>query len=426
MITNKKNVQICNGVNFTCIPNEKFKTSSISFTMFLPLKEDMVSKNAIFPNLLEHSCERYPSLTALNKKLADLYGASVIAGVDKIGDFQVLTISISCINDKFALDDEKIIFESANLLCDLIFHPVLENGKFRESDILQEKRQLIETIDSEYNDKRVYSKLRCEQLMCKNEKYGINKYGTKEQVEALSSEDVYYAWKNALETAQIEIMMIGNNDYGLIVKRFQDEFKNINRENARKIQTEVIRSCEKHNEYKDMMELKQSKLVMGFRTGIALPDDEVPAMRLMTALLGGTPSSKLFLNVREKMSLCYYCSSNYNKNKGIMLIESGVEHKNIEAAKGAILNQIEQIKDGDFSDEQLESTKRYLSQMFEKVNDSISSLDDWYVLQSINEKINTPEQAIEEINKVNREDVINAAKKLTLDTIYILTSKEEN
>ncbi len=426
MITNKKNVQICNGVNFTCIPNEKFKTSSISFTMFLPLKEDMVSKNAIFPNLLEHSCERYPSLTALNKKLADLYGASVIAGADKIGDFQVLTISISCINDKFALDDEKIIFESANLLCDLIFHPVLENGKFRESDILQEKRQLIETIDSEYNDKRVYSKLRCEQLMCKNEKYGINKYGTKEQVEALSSEDVYYAWKNALETAQIEIMMIGNNDYGLIVKRFQDEFKNINRENARKIQTEVIRSCEKHNEYKDMMELKQSKLVMGFRTGIALPDDEVPAMRLMTALLGGTPSSKLFLNVREKMSLCYYCSSNYNKNKGIMLIESGVEHKNIEAAKGAILNQIEQIKDGDFSDEQLESTKRYLSQMFEKVNDSISSLDDWYVLQSINEKINTPEQAIEEINKVNREDVINAAKKLTLDTIYILTSKEEN
>ena len=422
----KKEYKICSGVNLTCIPSKKFKTIKLSFTMFTPLSSEMASKNAIIPELLITSCKKYPSLSSISKCLDNLYGADISSSVDKHGDIQVLTISSSCINNELTFEPHNdILFEISNLLCEVIFNPLVDENGFIDKNVSQQKRQLIEIIESELNDKRSYAKYRCEQLMCKDEKFGINKYGTIEDVKKITEKEVLKAWENLLKTSRIEIMAIGNTDPNLIKEVFLKYFSNIERKNIVECQTEVIREVKDVKTYNDKMDVTQCKLVMGFRTNSAGDDIDVSATRLMIALLGGTPNSKLFLNVREKLSLCYYCSSRYDKQKGIMLIESGVEEANIEKAKEAILSQIEDIKAGNFNKDDVDATKMYLSQSFKKINDSLSSLDDWYILQTFSKYTKSPEEVIEEINKVTENEIIKSANKLSLDTIYILSSKNE-
>lgn len=418
-------MKICDGVNFAYIKENKFKTSHISFTMFLPLNSSDVSKNALVPSILERSCKKYPSFSLLNKRLDELFGANITSGIDRLGETQVLTISASCISDKFSFDGSNITHDVSDLLKQVIFDPYLVNGEFDKEAVEQEKRQLIETIESEYNDKRTYARRKCEQIMCHNEKFGINKYGTVDNVKAITPRDVTDAWKYILKSAHIEIMMIGSTPYEPVLKSFSDAFSNIERKNIVDCKTQIIHRAEKVNQVTEEMSIIQCKLTMGFRTDIALPSDDIASMRLMAALLGGTPHSKLFINVREKLSLCYYCSSSYDKYKGIMMIESGVQLQNIETAKKEILHQLDDIKLGNFDDEQLEATRMAIRQSFEKVGDKLESLDDWYIFQTFSGKVKTPEQSIKEINEVTRNQVIEAANKVSLDTIYILAGKDE-
>ncbi|MBQ6143277.1 MAG: insulinase family protein [Clostridia bacterium] len=418
--------EICEGVNFSHIPENKFKNELISFSMFTPLDKKHVSQNAVIPSLLTHSGKKYPSIKLLNQKLEELYGASISPSVSKVGDFQALTITAFCADDRFLPYKSANINNLSNLLCELIFSPNLnKEGLFFDEDIEREKTQIIEEIKSEKNDKKVYARGKCVEIMCKNEKYGINSLGTIESAKNLSSKTIFDAWKNLLENAHVEIMMIGNGENNLIINEFKKRFQNIKRGKNPPFKTEIIKKVNEITQKQESMDVTQCKLVMGFRTEIAKPDEKVSAVKVMNALLGGTPQSKLFLNVREKLSLCYYCSSKYNANKGIILIESAVELQNIERAKKEILEQIKDIQLGNFSDTQLEETKLYLKQKTKKIQDDIELMGTWYLLQTFDETKKAPSEAIKEIENVSREDVINAALKISLDTIYILSSSKE-
>lgn len=421
---NVKKLEICNGVNFLSIKDTRFKTTRISVTMILPLSPETASINAIIPLILSRSCKDYPSLVKMNEKLSELYGAKISQSVNKVGDNQALTISITGINDEYSLNEKKVSENITKLLCSILFNPNLENNEFNKEDTEQEKRQLTELIDSEFNDKRIYSKLRCEELMCANEKFGTNRFGTKKQISSLTGKDIYKAWNNIIKTSQIEIIMIGNSDYKATFEIFSKELSLLKRNFSPLAQTEIIKSSDKVNEYKDKMEVSQCKLVMGFRSGIASPDNKVNAARVMNALFGGTPHSKLFLNVREKMSLCYYCIAKYDKFKGIIMVESGVEEENIEKTKNEILNQLESIKNGDFDITDISSTKLSLSNYYKSLSDSLKSLENFYISQIFDNNILTPEQQAEQINNVTKEDIINAAKKVSLDTIYVLDKND--
>lgn len=421
---NLKKQTICDGVNFTCINDSRFKTNRISATMFMPLTNGTASINAILPFILSRSCKEYPSFIKLNERLSELYGATIYASVNKIGEAQALTISINGIDDRYSLDDKSVSQELIRLLCSIIFRPNLNSyNKFKEDDIIQEKRQLVELIDSESNDKKVYSKLRCEQLMCANEKFGINRLGTKEQLLNLNCDDIYFAWRNIVKTSQIELIMICSSDFEVSYQTFKDEFSKIKRSFTSNINTEVVRESKKVKEYTDKMDVSQCKLVMGFRAGVATPDNEVAAMRVMTALFGGTPHSKLFLNVREKMGLCYYCSAKYDRFKGIIFVESGVEKSNVNKAKEEILNQLKSIKNGDFNESEIFATKLALSNNFRTLSDHIVGLESYYISQVFDKEILTPEQQAEKINNVTKEDIINVSNKITLDTVYLLENK---
>ena len=386
---------VCNGVDFQSIQNTNFKTMRISVHFMLPIDKNHISANAVLPALLCRASKQYPDYTKLSQRLSELYGASLNAEVQKLGDTQLLSISTVGLADQFTLNGESVSKELAELMCSIIFDPPFENGTFRQEDFNQEIRQTIELIDSEFNDKRIYAKHRCEEIMCDKEPYGIPRFGSKDAVRALQPNDL------------------------------KEAFEKVDRSQGVTCSSDIVTDVTEVKDISESMEVAQSKLVMGFRTQIAAPQKEIVAAKLMTAMFGGTPHSKLFLNVREKMSLCYYCAARYNSNKGIMTVESGVETQNIEAAKNEILNQLEEMKQGNFTEEELQSAKLSVCNSYRTIGDYLGSTESWYISQIFMPDTQTPEQAAEEISKVTREEIIAAAQKVTLDTIYRLVGTEE-
>lgn len=425
-MTGMEQQTICDGVNFRSIKDTKFKTARISVHFMLPLKKDKAAANAILPFLLSRTSREYPDFTKLGQRLAELYGADLSADVQKLGDIQVLSVSASSLADRYALENEHITEELSGLLCSILFDPLLENGSFPEDGFKQEQRQTIELIESEYNDKRVYAKQRCEQIMCENEPFGISRFGSKEAIASLKREALTETWKELIQTARIEIMALGDCDTERAYHRFAESFQKANRGSTVACDTMHQERAMQVKDVTESMDVAQAKLVMGFRTGTAVPDAEVPVVRLMAALYGGTPNSKLFLNVREKLSLCYYCNAQYNGMKGIMLVQSGVENQNMERAKEEILAQLEAVKRGDFDENDVQAAKMSMGNSYRTVSDSLGGLESWYLSQTFSEKNQTPEEAAEEIDAVTREQIIEAAKRVTLDTVYRLTGSGED
>jgi len=393
--------------------------------MFWPLQKESVCANAVLPFLLSKSCSKYQDFTSLHRYLDELYGSSISADVNKLGEAQALSISSSFLADEYALEKETISQKVIKLLCDMLFSPLLVENTFPKNLVDQEKRQLIELLESEFNEKRIYSKNKCEELMFKNERFGINKLGTKEGVHALTQDNVYSAWQKVLNQSRIEVTILGNvKKPESAIETFKEEFSKIKRESTIDCSTKVVRQCNTPNEFTENMKLSQSKLVMGFRTSSAGDDPDTMAMRLAIAIFGATPHCKLFLNVREKYSLCYYCSARYDRQKGIMMVQSGVESKNIKRAKEEILNQLEEVKKGNFTEEDMNNIKRSLSNTYRTIGDYLSSIESFFVSQIFYERKLTPKDFIEKLNNVSKEEIVNAAKKITLDTTFILNGTE--
>lgn len=424
ILENLKRVQIADGVYFNTIFDDRFKTSRIAVTMLVGLNKDTVAANAIVPNILTRSCEQYPTFLDLSKKLNMMYGASLSGNGGKLGEVQPITISAVGIDDRYSLDGESVYKEMAELLCSVLFRPKLVNGCFDEEDFKQEQRQMLDAIDAEYNDKRVYAFNRMLQVMCGDELYSITKNGTKEQVMALTPQDAYNAYKNLIKTARIEIMCLGSTDTDEVCELFKEKFSGVERSVA-SYKTQVIRAAAETKEHTDKLDVVQSKLMLGFRTAVAQPEKEAVQTTLMAVVLGGTAHSKLFVNVREKLSLCYYCACRYDSYKGIMYIESGVEKENIEKTKTAVLAQIEDMKNGNITDEEINSAKLSAANNYLSSVDSSAGTQAWYIGQLLKGTQRTPQEEADLIAAVTKEQIVEAAKKLTLDTVYVLTGNDE-
>lgn len=419
---NKLNRQtISDGVYFNSVHDGRFKTMRISATIFVPLQNETAAENALVSQLLTRCCEEYPDFTLLSKRLSGLYGASLSGGVRKMGDTQVITVSIAGLDDRYALDNESISQQLSELLCSVIFSPRLNGQAFDSGDLTQERRQLLDLIDSEFNDKRIYAATKALEVMCRDEIFGIKRYGMAEQINAATESSLYQAWQNILKTATFNFMYVGDSSADKIYTVFKNRFAGIER-NPAPLSTEVVKTVKAVKEETEKMELSQCKLIMGFRTVIAEPDARVNAMRLASAILGGGATSKLFNNVREKLSLCYYCAARYDRTKGILLIESGVESANIQKAKEAILQEIEAMKQGEITDFEIESAKLSVCNSFNSSNDTVGGLENWYISQLLDQEIITSEEMCEKINAVTKEEIIDVWQNIQLDTVYTLES----
>lgn len=406
------------GVELSNITAQGFKSACVTINFVLPLG-DRASYYALVPGVLTRSSQKYPDVTAIERKLALLYGAELVADISKVGENQVLKLGVSCIDDRFAFDGESITAECSELLFELIFNPLTENGVFSAKDVESEKRLLCERLDAETGDKRAYAKNRCEEIMFGDEAYGIHRLGSREVIESITPEALFEAYKEILANAKICVCVSGKTDYEAVKNMLGKYIGSVERD-LLTTETVFVEKAEDVTYQKESEPVKQGKLVMGFRLGMTDADDNYAARRIMVDLFGGSPHSKLFTIVREKMSLCYYCSARMIRQKGIMFVQSGIESYNEEKATKAILQQLEDIKNGNFTDEDVEASVKALEDTFKSVSDSPEALDTWFMSQCVSGDYKYPEDFIEEFKNVTREEIIKAASDVTLDTIFML------
>lgn len=416
---------VADGVRLCTVKTERFKTSSIKITMALPM-QGKLGANALLLYLLKRSCKKYPDFQMLNGRLDELYGASVSAGVSKSGEAQLLSLGITCIDDRFALENgESVSAECAQLLADMLFEPNCSAQSFPEEAVADEKRLLKQRIEEEINDKRTFARLRCEEIMCSEEAYGKNKYGTLEELDAVSAEDAYAAWQSLIKNAVFMITAVNSSGGDKIAKIFKKGFSAVEREPLY-AETEFRVKASRFRRVNEEFKVNQGKLVMGFRAGMADREDCYPAEVIMTDLFGGNVYSKLFMNVREKLSLCYYCWSRFISRKGIVLVDCGIDTDKEKKASAEILAQLADMRSGKFTDDDINASKMGMRERWMSSVDNPSGICSWYGVQVLDDEIKTPEEMVEQLEGVTREQICAAAKRMTLDAVYMLSAAEEN
>ena len=411
--------KISDGIHFSTAVDERFKTTSVSVNLMTPLTEETASANAIIPFILAKSSSDYPTLTAINMKLSSLYGAWISGSVGKLGDTQLMSLRSSAIADKYTLEGEKISSELIDMLISCLMSPYIEDGRFYDKDFQLKKQELLDDIDAEINDKRGYAFIRAGKLIYEGEPSAITAHGDRAHAEALTSEAVYVRYKELLKTAQIEVVFAGSGDFTEAYDKMKNAMLGMERAYAGANTSGFSPVKDTPAEMTDTLEIAQSKMVMAFKSGFK----NYPATVMFLAIFGATPFSKLFVNVREKLSLCYYCSAGYNNKKGVLTVDSGVETENIEKARAEILNQLDAMIKGDFTDEEMENARLSVINSLRSKNDSLYSITDWYLSKAYMNETGSPEDEIESILAVTRDEITEAAGSFRLDTVYRLIGK---
>ncbi len=394
---------------------DRFKTSLISVDFALPLTIENATGMSLLAGVMCRGCEDFPAIDVISRYLAKNYGASFSASAVKVGEMELLTFSVRYLDNEYAIDGEDVQERILVLLEKMIFSPLLEGDGFLSEYVEQEKINLMDKITGLFNDKRIYSMVRCKELMCADEAYGIHDTGSKEAAAKFDAKSLYAFYRKMLNEAQVALIYVGKdrkNPLNRLAEKFEDRSEKFP-------QTLVKYDCEKAKEIIEEMDLNQSKLNLGFRLGKAAAENGA-ACRLFNVLYGGSATSKLFMNVRERLSLCYYCSSNIDRFKNVMFVSSGVEFSKYDDARNEIEAQLDSIVKGDFSDEELENARVYLIDSIRGLYDSQGALSTSMIAGILHDETATPEQQIEEISSVSREDIMKVAAGIQLDTVYFL------
>jgi predicted Zn-dependent peptidase len=419
--------EILDGVFFNAIPETKFKSNLISVRLITPLLAETAAKNALLFPVLMRGSESFPDLGSIRREEESIYDTDIDDAVYKRGDTQILEIRMRVLDNRFSIDGMDITGRAMALLSDLIFRPLTENGVFLEEYVESEKQMLIDDIRAQINDKRRYAMQRLNEEMFEGDVYGISELGTEETVSEICPVCLWKQYRDVLSRARVEIFAVGNFDFDTLCETFRASFAQADRKEVYTISTKPLSAPkETVKTVYERQNIAQGKLSLGFYTGITAADDNYTTMQILNAVYGAGVTSKLFCNVREKLSLCYYCGSSDNAQKGFMTVNSGIEFKNEKKAADEILAQLEEIKNGNISESELRDAKLALIDSAERIADSAVNTLNWYFSGVMNGKILTPAEKREKIEAVTVADIVEIAKNIRLDTYYFLCNKEEN
>ena len=421
---NIKTINLGKGINLTLIQEEKFKSNLVSIYIQRLLDRDEVTKNALIPAIIKSGSEKYPSATEMTNHQDDLYGVSLGADTSKRGETQVITFKIISTEEKYL--DEKIFKPVVEYLDEVVNHPLVINGAFKEEYVEIETENLKRRIESIINDKGRYAIEKAREEMFKGERYGISDLGYLEDIDKISSKELYEHYMNIMKTSPIDIVVEGNFDEEEIVGIIRNGF-NFDRENIQEIpRADFIKEVKEVKIINEEMDITQGKLVMGYRCNVDYKDEhKYYSLFVGSNVLGGGPHSKLFVNVREKESLCYYIYSSLEKYKTSMFISSGIESDKYDKTVSLIKEQLEILKSGDISEEELLNSKSAIISSLKTIKDSIGGASDFYFSQSMGQTNSSVEEIIEIIEKVTVDDIVDAVKNIELDTVYFLSNKKE-
>ncbi len=415
-----QNIELGKGISLRMFNTDKFKTNLISVYIRLPLCRDTVTRAALIPSVLKRGTEKYPSMTQLSKRLEELYGATLSSGITKRGDMELIKFSVHYVADSFI--SGSIMPEVVDVIKQYVLCPKTVNGAFDPEFVAQEKENLKSFIQGLVNDKKEYARVRANEVMFEGDPYGIFEYGYVEDLDGIDEKNLYSFYKELINNCEIDIFTSGSFEAEKMERELKEAFSVLGDRKAEAIETKLA-EVEENISVKEVIEempVSQSKLCMGFNCGISPKSDEYSAFLLFSCIYGGSPFSKLFNNVRERLSLAYYVFSAVDMHKASMKISSGIEASKFDAAYDEIMAQLDKMKKGEFSDEEIISAKKYIETGMGSTKDSLHATEDFYMNRVILGSDESIDDVLARINNVKRDDIINVANTVQLDTIYLL------
>ncbi len=425
-----KREQLAPGVFLTAIGTTKFKSATLSATFLTPLERKKAAVNAIVPYILRRGCGSWPTMEAVSTRLDELYGGVLESAVRKKGESQCLGLIGSFLDDAYTLDGERVLEPAAELLCQVLLEPAVEEGVFREEYVAGERENLLLAIRAQMNDKRQYAMARLVREMCGDEPYGVDRLGDEADAAAITARSAWRAYQDLLAHGVLELHYCGSAPVERVraaLEPLVERLAPLRGETAKlDCQVRENRAGQEPRTVVDHLDVTQGKLCLGFRTkGACIWREDYPALLVFTALYGGTATSKLFMNVREKLSLCYYASASTDSLKGICAVSSGVEFDRMDQAQSEILAQLEAVKAGDFTEQELQSAKQAVVNVYKSVPDSRSQLEQFCLTAAVSGVWEeTPQETVRRVEGVTAQQVAAIAQGMELDTVYRLMGME--
>lgn len=419
-----ENKEIKEGINLHMIKTNKFKTNLLSVFLTTPLLKETITKEALIGSVLRRGCKTMPTTEQISINLEEMYGASFDCGIEKIGDNHVLKFYLETINDEFLPQEENMLKKSIDTILEIVFEPLSENGEFKKEYVKTEKENLKQIIEGKIDNKAKYAQDRCIEEMYNGKPYGLYKFGYVEDLEKITSKELYEYYKKMIKECKIDIFISGKIDT-TETKEMVEKNANITNLQGRKIlinKEQKLDNVEEPKVIKEKLDVTQGKLVLGLNIPDTNLDEKYVAMMYNT-ILGGGANSKLFQNVREKASLAYTAGSSYIRQKDNILIRAGIEIANYNKALDIIKKQIEDMKNGEFTKKDLEDAKQNIISAIKFIPDEQDTQITYYFGQVIAGSNVSFEEYIKRIESITKEQIVNLAKKININTIYFLTNK---
>ena len=416
--------EIKKGIKLHEIQTEKFKTNLIAVFLSMPITREDVTKNSLLSAVLRRGSKNMPTLAQISQEMEEMYGASFDCGLDKTGDNHILKFYIETINDNYIPQkDENMLKTAIEKLLEIIFNPLIENNSFKQEYINQEKENIKRIINGKADNKARYAFDRCLEEMYKDKPYGLYKYGYIEDLEKITAENLYEYYKKMISECKIDIFVSGNVDE---VTKIVEENENIQKLPGREPQYILNKIEEKENveekEIIEEMDVTQGKIVIG--ADLHLEDEsQMYDAVVYNAILGGSANSKMFQEVREKASLAYTAGSNYIRYKSNIFIKCGIEIKNYQKAMEIIKKQLEDMKNGIFTDEDIANAKKGIISVIKSIDDEQDTQITYLFGHELTNITTTEEEYMEKINKVSKENIIKVAKSIAINTVYFLKNQ---
>lgn len=412
-------ITLAPGVRLQCCRDARFKQGAFSVQLVTPMAEETAARNALLPAVLLRGTKRCPDLRAITRELDDLYGATLSPLVRRVGDYQTTGLYCGFMDDRFALPGDQVLRGAVAFTREVLLDSPLAEGGFLPEYVEGEKVNLISTIESELNDKRAYAMGKMLDAMCRGDSFGIPRLGRPEQVEAITPVGLREHYETLLRESPVEIFYVGSAPGEEAAEIFRGMLAGLS--GARKpLPPQTGLTLARSSDLVETMEVAQGNLAMGFYTPITHGDPRFPAMQLLNILYGGGMTSKLFQNVREKQSLCYSISSSYYGAKGVMAVYAGIEAETEAAVRGEILRQLEACRAGDITQAELTAAREAVVSSLRSVHDSPGAIEGYYATFPLGRLKLTPEEYMDELNRVTLADVTAAASTLQLHTTYFL------
>ena len=416
------------GVFLSHLRSDKFKTACMSVTLLTQLRRETAAMNAVIPFVLRRGTTRYRDMEQLSRRMDELYGAAVEPVVRRIGEIQCIGFYGSFPEPDYLPGGEALLGDTCALMAQLLLDPVTRGGLLLPQYVDSEREKLLDIIRSRMNDKRSYALTRCIEEMCCYEDFAVSRFGSESEAENIHYKKLTRHYRELIQTCPVEIFYCGKTDFKAVTAAMCDAFSTMPRgEVDYDIGTDLrMNAVEDHVRFaEEEMDVTQGKLVLGFRLGECMEELDIPALYVFNAVYGSGATSKLFMNVREKLSLCYYASSAVYLHKGIMLVSSGIEFDKLDAARDEILAQLDSVRRGEITDDELRSAKKSVASDLRAVQDSIGELEGFYLSQALDGLDYGPAELAALAEDVTKEDVQEIAKSIECDLIYFLKGSGE-